>query len=120
MCINDKSGTFGLIYRPDSSCSLLSKSITSPCPSSLSSSPRNIFSYFDYLDKNSPQDYTVKENIKLLEKINRYSSISLPRSERELLASSSGTNFVFDHNSLNNHERCIVCYHEFYVSKRLR
>ncbi|KAH9583423.1 40S ribosomal protein S3, variant 2 [Schistosoma haematobium] len=133
-CINDKNGNSGLIYRPDPSCSLLAKSITSMSSSSSLSSPiprttvtnvsdQNIHSYFDYLDENTPRDYTVKQNAKLQNKINRYSSILLPRSgtnEQQLLTTtSSGINFIFDHNSLNNHERCIVCYHEFYVSKRL-
>uniref|UniRef100_A0A3Q0KMT0 Phd finger protein, putative n=1 Tax=Schistosoma mansoni TaxID=6183 RepID=A0A3Q0KMT0_SCHMA len=136
-CINHKSGNSSLIYRPDSSCSLLTKtSITSMSPSSaLSSSPpprttvtnvssQKNYSYFDYLDENTPRDYTVKQNAKLQNKISRCSSISFPRSdtnEQQLMTTttSSEINFIFDHNSVNNHERCIVCYHEFYVFKRL-
>ncbi|XP_018644171.1 phd finger protein, putative [Schistosoma mansoni] len=87
------------------------------------SSQKN-YSYFDYLDENTPRDYTVKQNAKLQNKISRCSSISFPRSdtnEQQLMTTttSSEINFIFDHNSVNNHERCIVCYHEFYVFKRL-
>ncbi|KAH8871479.1 Atherin [Schistosoma japonicum] len=104
-----KDRNSSLIYRPDPSCFTLPNSsvTTSRMPSSTTATVTNMsdqksHSYFDYLDENSPQDYTMKQNAK---------------KERKLLTS-PGFNFILDHNAVKNHERCIVCYHEFYMSKR--
>ncbi|CAH8580266.1 unnamed protein product [Heterobilharzia americana] len=141
LSISDRNWCSGLVYRPDLSCTSLIKSSVSSLHSSSSSSSsaaatlspamtttttstgidQKLYSYFDYLDENSPQDYTMGQDIKLYTVINYFNNISSslgPSHNKQSMPMDSINDYILEHNSVNNHERCIVCYHEFYMSRR--